>query len=49
MAVFLPNGLTGVELFFAIADLGAVAIGVNTRYRADDLRHLLEVSRRWCW
>jgi fatty-acyl-CoA synthase len=44
VAVFLPNGPTGVELFFAIARLGAVAIGVNTRYRADDLRHLLDVS-----
>jgi fatty-acyl-CoA synthase len=44
VGVFLPNGTAGIEFFFAIARLGAVAIGVNTRYRADDLRHLLEVS-----
>ena len=44
VAVFLPNSATGVELFFAAARLGAMTIGVNTRYRADDLRHLLEVS-----
>ena len=43
--MFLPNGVAGAELFFAIAQLGAVAIGVNTRYRADDLRHLLDVSQ----
>ncbi len=44
VGVFLPNGAAGIELFFALARLGAVAIGVNTRYRADDLRHILEVS-----
>ena len=36
VASFLPNGATAIELFFAVARLGAVAIGVNTRYRADD-------------
>ncbi len=45
VAVFLPNGSAGIELFLAVARLGAVTIGVNTRYRADDLRHLLEVSQ----
>ncbi len=45
VAVFLPNGVAGAELFFATAQLGAVAIGVNTRYRADDLHHLLDVSQ----
>ena len=45
VGVFLPNGAAGIELFFAMARLGAVAIGVNTRYRADDLRHLLDVSQ----
>ena len=44
VAVFLPNGVAAIELFLAAARLGALAIGVNTRYRADDLRHLLEVS-----
>jgi acyl-CoA synthetase (AMP-forming)/AMP-acid ligase II len=45
LASFVPNGLLPVELLLAAARLGAVTIGVNTRYRADDLRHVLERAR----
>jgi fatty-acyl-CoA synthase len=45
LAAFVPNGLLPVELLLAAARLGAVTIGVNTRYRAADLRHLLDRSR----
>jgi acyl-CoA synthetase (AMP-forming)/AMP-acid ligase II len=45
LASFVPNGVVGVELLLATARLGAVTVGVNTRYRADDLRHVVERSR----
>lgn len=45
LASFLPNGVLPVELLLAGARLGAVFIGVNTRYRSEDLRHLLERAR----
>src|SRR5690348_2900648 len=45
LASYVPNGILAVELFLATARLGAVTIGVNTRYRSDDLRHLLEQGR----
>jgi fatty-acyl-CoA synthase len=45
LASFLPNGVVAIELFLAAARLGAVTIGVNTRYRADDLRHVVDRGR----
>jgi fatty-acyl-CoA synthase len=45
LASFVPNGVLPVELLLAGARLGAVFIGVNTRYRSEDLRHLLERAR----
>jgi acyl-CoA synthetase (AMP-forming)/AMP-acid ligase II len=45
VASFVPNGILAVELLLAAARLGAVTVGVNTRYRVDDLRHLLERAR----
>src|SRR3954471_21509354 len=44
VAVFLPNGLAWVDLLLGAARLGAVVVGVNTRYRTDDLRHALRQS-----
>ncbi len=45
LASFVPNGVLPVELLMATARLGAVFIGVNTRYRSEDLRHLLRRAR----
>jgi acyl-CoA synthetase (AMP-forming)/AMP-acid ligase II len=45
LASFVPNGILAVELLLAAARLGATTIGVNTRYRSEDLRHVLEVAR----
>lgn len=45
LASFVPNGVRAVELMLAAARLGAVTVGVNTRYRSEDLRHLLERAR----
>lgn len=45
VASLLPNGALPVEVLLAAARLGAVTIGVNTRYRSADLRHLLERAR----
>ncbi|MGH9115681.1 MAG: AMP-binding protein [Acidimicrobiales bacterium] len=45
LASLLPNGVLPVEIFLATARLGAVTIGVNTRYRSEDLRHVLERAR----
>lgn len=44
VAIWLPNGTPWVQLTFALARLGAVAVGVNTRYRSRELLHVLRVS-----
>lgn len=41
VAVWLPNWTETVVWEFALAALGAAALGVNTRYGAHELRHLL--------
>ena len=41
VAIWLPNRTQWVELVFATARLGAVAVGVNTRYRSRELVHVL--------
>jgi acyl-CoA synthetase (AMP-forming)/AMP-acid ligase II len=45
IASLLPNGALAAGLFLAAARLGAVTIGVNTRYRAEDLRHVIARGR----
>jgi fatty-acyl-CoA synthase len=45
LGLFLPNGVLFVELLLAAARLGALTIGINTRYRPRDLFHLLERGR----
>ncbi|MBB2893588.1 fatty-acyl-CoA synthase [Flexivirga oryzae] len=44
VAVWLPNRTQWAELVFAAAHLGAVAVGVNTRYRSRELLHVLRES-----
>lgn len=45
LALFLPNGIDWLILLLAAARLGVVVVGVNTRYRPDDLAHVLALSR----
>ena len=45
VAVLLPTGILPVELFLAAAQLGAITVGINTRYRTEDLGHLLSRAR----
>lgn len=44
VAIWLANRTQWVELVFATARLGAVAVGVNTRYRSRELLHVLRTS-----
>ncbi len=37
VAVWLPNGAAWLELFFACARLGAIAVAVNTRFRSAEI------------
>ena len=41
---WLPNRLEWVELIAAAGRLGAPIVGLNTRYRSDELRHVLQRS-----
>ncbi len=45
VAVWLPNSLAWVELEFAIARLGAIALGVNSKLRSHDVGQLLAQSQ----
>jgi fatty-acyl-CoA synthase len=45
VAICLGNGPRWVELFLAIGSLGAVAVPVNTRFRAEELAYTLRQSR----
>jgi fatty-acyl-CoA synthase len=45
VALWLPNRLEWLALFFALARIGAAAVAVNTRYRVAELRYILERSR----
>ena len=45
VAVWLPNRPEWLELHFALARLGALTVAVNTRFRAHEVRDLLERSR----
>src|SRR5690348_5745029 len=44
VAVWLPNRPEWLELHFALARLGATLVAVNTRFRAHEVRDLLERS-----
>ncbi len=48
VALWLPNSLAWVQLLFAAARLGILIVPVSTRYKAPEVRHLLEVSRARC-
>ena len=45
LAVWLPNGPAWLQLLFAAARLGLLVVPISTRYKAPEVRHLLEVSR----
>jgi fatty-acyl-CoA synthase len=44
VATLLPNCRTWVETFLATARLGALLVPLNTRYRTQELSHLLRVA-----
>jgi len=44
IVVWSPNRLEWIEAFAAAARLGVPVVGLNTRYRADELRHVLARS-----
>jgi fatty-acyl-CoA synthase len=45
VAVCLGNGPRWVEVFLAVTALGAVVVPVNTRFRADEMAHVLRQSQ----
>ncbi len=45
IALWLPNTLSWIQLLFASAELGLLVIPISTRYKAAEVKHLLEVSR----
>ena len=45
LALWLPNGLAWLQLLFAAARLGVLIVPISSRYKAPEVRHLLEVSR----
>jgi acyl-CoA synthetase (AMP-forming)/AMP-acid ligase II len=45
LALWLPNGAAWAQLLFAAARLGVLIVPISTRYKANEARHLLEVSR----
>lgn len=44
VGVFLPNGRSAVEVFLAVARLGGLVVGVNSRLRSEDLHSVLEAA-----
>lgn len=44
VAIWLVNRIEWLALFFATIRLGAVLVPINTRYRADEVTHILEKS-----
>ena len=45
VALWLPNSVDYLALIFACARLGAIAVHVNTRFRTNEVGHLLERSK----
>jgi fatty-acyl-CoA synthase len=44
VAVWLPNGIEWVVAVFSLANLGAVFVPVNTRFKAEELEYILKQS-----
>jgi len=44
VAIWLPNVAAWLELYFACARLGAVAVALNTRYRSSEVEGILAAS-----
>jgi fatty-acyl-CoA synthase len=44
LAVWLPDGGTWLQLFFAAAQLGVLVVPISTRYRIEEARHVLRTS-----
>ena len=44
VAIWLPNVVAWLELYFACARLGAVAVALNTRYRSSEVEAILAAS-----
>jgi fatty-acyl-CoA synthase len=44
VAVWLPNGIEWVVAVFSLANLGAVFVPVNTRFKAEELGYILQQS-----
>ena len=44
VAIWLPNVVAWLELYFACARLGAVAVALNTRYRSSEVEGILAAS-----
>ena len=44
VAIWLPNIPAWLEVFFACAQLGAIAVAVNTRFRSSEVSDLLKLS-----
>lgn len=45
VALWLPNSVDYLALIFACARLGAIAVHVNTRFRTNEVGHLLQRSK----
>jgi fatty-acyl-CoA synthase len=45
VALWLPNSVDYLALIFACARLGAIAVHVNTRFRTNEVGHLLERAK----
>ena len=45
VVAWLPNRLEWLEVLAAAARVGAPVVGLNTRYRSEELRHVLDRSR----
>jgi fatty-acyl-CoA synthase len=44
VGVCLPNWLETVQLFFAIAKIGAIAVPFNPKYRQHEVEHIMKNS-----
>ena len=44
IALWMPNQIEWVELWFAAAYIGAVLVTVNTRYKTEEVRYILGQS-----
>lgn len=48
VGLWLPNSTEAVAMQFAAASLGAVVVGMNTRYRIEEVAHVLVRTRPRC-